>query len=101
MENAKLQLNGKEYELPVIIGTENEVGIDIRKLRAQSGAITLDPGFANTGSCKSAITFINGEEGILRYRGYNIEDLAKTRFTKVCYLLINGHFPSHQEWRKF
>lgn len=104
MENAKLILNGKEYEFPVIVGTENEVAIDIRKLRDTTGAITYDPGYANTGSCKSAITYIDGDKGILRYRGYPIEELAgKVRFSAVAYLLIYGRLPTEEEfleWRK-
>ena len=73
---AILELDGKKYEFPVIVGTENEVAIDINKLRDLTGAITMDPGYKNSGSCKSDITFLDGEEGILRYRGYSIEDLA-------------------------
>ncbi|HQL96387.1 MAG TPA: citrate/2-methylcitrate synthase, partial [Candidatus Hydrogenedentes bacterium] len=69
MENAKLILGGKEYELPTFAGTENEVAVDIKKLRDMTGAITYDPGYGNTGACKSAITYIDGEKGILRYRG--------------------------------
>jgi citrate synthase len=89
MNNAILSLDGKSYELPVLLGTEGEVGIDISDLRAQSGAVTLDQGYANTGSCKSAITFIDGEKGILRYRGYAIEELAEqASFDEVAYLLI-------------
>ena len=76
MSTAKLILEGKEFELPLTVGTEGEVGVDITSLRSQSGAITLDPGYGNTGSCESAITFIDGERGILRYRGYPIEELA-------------------------
>ena len=84
MSNAKISLNGEEYELPVVVGTEGEVGIDITKFRGAAKAITVDPGYGNTGSCKSAITFINGEEGILRYRGYPIEQLAdKSSFEEV------------------
>ena len=101
-EIAKLSLKGKEYELPVIEGTENEKAIDIAKLRAQSGLITIDPGFKNTGSTKSAITFLDGEKGILRYRGYNIEDLAdNSNFLEVSYLLINGELPSKSEYDTF
>ena len=97
MDPAKLILDGNEYELPVVIGSEGEVGIDITKLRAATGAITLDPGYGNTGSCQSAITFINGEEGILQYRGYPIEELAaRGRFVEVSYLLIYGDMPSPQ-----
>ncbi len=103
MDAAKLILNGKEHELPVVTGTEGEVGIDIAKLRAETGAITLDPGYGNTGSTESAITFIDGEKGILRYRGYDIEELAEnTRFTETAYLLIYGKLPNEKElaeWR--
>ncbi len=77
MSTAKLSLNGKEYEFPVVVGTEDEIGIDISALRAKTGSITLDPGYGNTGACQSAITFIDGEKGILRYRGYPIEELAE------------------------
>lgn len=96
---AKLILDGKEYELPVVVGSEGEVGIDVSKLRAISGAITLDDGYANTGACKSAICFIDGEKGILRYRGYDIQDLARgdTRFSEVCYLLLYGELPNKQQ----
>ena len=76
-ESAKLSFKGQDYEFPVITGTENESAIDIAKLRASSGLITLDPGYKNTGATTSAITFLDGEEGILRYRGYRIEDLAR------------------------
>ena len=82
---AKLILDGKEYELPVLVGTEGEVGVDIAQLRAKSGAITLDTGYGNTGACESAITFIDGEAGILRYRGYPIEEIAtQATFTEIC-----------------
>ncbi len=102
MDNAKLILNGKEYELPVVVGTEDEVGIDITQLRAKSGAITLDDGYGNSGSCSSAITFIDGEKGILRYRGYPIEELAENAsFTEVCYLLIYGKLPNVKELEAF
>ncbi|MCM2316818.1 MAG: citrate (Si)-synthase, partial [Thermoanaerobaculia bacterium] len=102
MDNAKLILNGKEYELPVVVGTEDEVGIDITQLRAKSGAITLDDGYGNSGSCSSAITFIDGEKGILRYRGYPIEELAENAsFTEVCYLLIYGKLPNTNELEAF
>ena len=100
--NAKLSLNGKEMDLPVTVGSEGEVGIDISKLRPQTGAITLDPSFANTGACESAITFINGEEGILRYRGYDISDLANhASFPEVCHLLIYGRLPTRPERVEF
>lgn len=104
MGSARLNLDGKDYEFPTVIGTEQEVGIDIATLRAKSNAITLDPGFGNTGSCKSAITFIDGEKGILRYRGYPIEQLAENAsFSEVSYLLIYGELPNRQqlaEWRR-
>lgn len=101
-EIAKLSFKGKEYELPVTTGSENEEAIDIAKLRGQSGLITLDPGFKNTGSTKSAITFLDGEKGILRYRGYNIEDLAeKSNFLEVSYLLIHGELPTKEQYDKF
>jgi citrate synthase len=99
---AQLSLEGKQYELPVVVGSEGEVGIDIQQLRAQSGAITLDPGYGNTGACESAITFIDGEAGILRYRGYPIEEIAgKAQFTEICYLLIYGSLPSRAEFKQF
>jgi citrate synthase len=102
MTHATLLLNGREYQLPVTTGTEDEVAIDISQLRAQSGAVTLDPGYANTGSCNSRITFIDGERGILRYRGYPIEQLAeKASFTEVAYLLINGELPTADELDAF
>jgi len=99
---AILELNGKKYEFPVIVGTENEVAIDIDKLRALSGAITIDPGYKNSGSCSSAITFLDGEEGILRYRGYSIEDLAdKSSFLEVSFLLVFGELPTKTQIEKF
>jgi len=102
-DKAKIEVGGKSYEFPIITGTENEHGIDISSLRGSTGGyVTLDPGFKNTGSCESAITFLNGEEGILRYRGYSIEDLAeKADFLEVCYLLIFGELPNKQELEKF
>ncbi len=101
-ETAKLLLNGKEYDLPVSTGSEQEVAVDISKLRAQSGAITLDPGFTSTGACTSAVTFIDGERGILRFRGYPIEQLAEhSTFIEVCYLLINGDLPTETQLRSF
>ncbi|MEO1333443.1 MAG: citrate synthase [Myxococcota bacterium] len=101
-ETAKLLLNGKEYELSVSTGSEQEVAVDISKLRAQSGAITLDPGFTSTGACTSAVTFIDGERGILRFRGYPIEQLAEhSTFIEVCYLLINGNLPTETQLRSF
>ena len=99
MEPAKLSLNDHEVEFPVTVGTEKEVGFDILKLRSTTGAITLDPGFANTGSCESSITYIDGEKGILRYRGYTIEDLAThSTFVDVAHLLIKGHLPTQSEF---
>ncbi|MBS0261423.1 MAG: citrate synthase [Planctomycetes bacterium] len=104
MEAAKLTLDGKEYEFPTLVGTEGEVGVDISTLRAKSNAITLDPGFGNTGSCQSAITYIDGEQGILRYRGYPIEQLAEhASFSEVSYLLIYGELPNARQaadWRR-
>lgn len=101
-DKATLTYDGKSYEFPVIEGTENEKAIDIKKLRASSGMITLDPGYKNTGSCESAITFLDGEKGILRYRGYAIEELAeKADFLEVAYLLIFGELPNKHELTKF
>jgi citrate synthase len=99
---ARLILDGKELELPVVVGSEGEIGLDITQLRAKSGAITLDQGYGNTGACESSITFIDGEQGILRYRGYPIEDLAeKADFVEVCYLLVYGRLPSRDEFKEF
>ena len=94
---ATLTLDGKTYDIPVIEGTEGEKAIDIRQLRRDTGLITFDPGFGNTGSCKSAITFMNGEKGILRYRGIPIEQLAEhSTFVETAYLLINGNLPDRK-----
>ena len=102
MASAKITIEGNDYELPVDVGSEGEVGLNIRALRKQSGAITYDPGYGNTGSCSSSITFIDGEKGILRYRGYPIEQLAEScRFTEVIYLLINGELPTESQYREF
>ena len=100
---ATLEVNGKKLEFPVIKGTENEIAIDIKTLRSASGGVvTIDPGYKNTGSCTSAITFLNGEEGILRYRGYSIEELAeKANFLEVAYLLIFGELPTAEQLAKF
>ncbi|ALM49876.1 type II citrate synthase [Flavobacterium psychrophilum] len=99
---AILEIDGKRYEFPVIVGTENETAIDIDKLRGLTGAITIDPGYKNSGSCKSEITFLDGEQGILRYRGYSIEQLAeKSNFLEVSYLLIFGELPTAAELEKF
>jgi len=101
-KTAILELDGKKYEFPIIVGSENEVSIDINKLRDLTGAITLDPGYKNSGSCKSEITFLDGEEGILRYRGYSIEDLAdKAGFLEVSYLLIFGELPTANQLTQF
>ena len=100
--NATLEYNGKKFEFPVLEGTENELAIDIKTMRADSGMITIDPGFKNTGSCESAITFLDGEKGILRYRGYSIEELAeKADFLEVAYLLIFGTLPNQGQLDKF
>lgn len=88
-KTAILKYDGKEYEFPIIVGSENEPAIDIEQLRALTGAITLDPGYKNSGSCKSEITFLDGEEGILRYRGYSIEDLASKANFFRSFLFIN------------
>lgn len=99
---ATLEIDGKKYEFPVIVGTENEVAIDIDKLRSATGAITMDPGYKNSGACKSEITFLDGEEGILRYRGYSIEELAeKSNFLEVSYLLIFGELPTKTQIEQF
>ncbi|MEX1193298.1 MAG: citrate synthase [Brumimicrobium sp.] len=101
-ETAKIEIGGKTYEFPVVTGTENEKAIDIKTLRATSGCITIDPGFKNTGSTTSAITFLDGEKGILRYRGYPIEQLAeKATFLEVAFLLIYGELPTTTELEKF
>ncbi len=102
-DKATLEYNGQKYEFPVIKGTENEFAIDIKTLRsATGGLITIDPGYKNTGSCESAITFLNGEKGILRYRGYSIEELAeKADFLEVAFLLIFGELPNKSELQKF
>jgi citrate synthase len=97
-EHVKIVLDGDTYELPVVVGTEGEKAIDIGQLRQMTGLITLDPGYANTGSCKSAITFMDGEKGILRYRGIPVEELAKhSSFIETSYLLINGVLPTKEE----
>ena len=100
--SATLEFDGKSVALPMIKGSEGEVAIDIQALRAKSGAITLDPGFGNTGSCRSAITFIDGEKGILRYRGYPIEELAEmSNFLEVAWLLMYGELPTSAELSSF
>ncbi|ALM20431.1 citrate synthase [Nonlabens tegetincola] len=102
-DKAILEIDGEKYEFPIITGTENERAIDIKALRGATGGVTtIDPGYKNTGSCESAITFLNGEEGILRYRGYSIEDLAeKADFLEVAYLLIFGELPTKEQLDKF
>jgi citrate synthase len=95
-------IDGKTLELPTVVGSEGEVGIDISTLRAKTGAITLDPGYGNTGACKSAITFIDGNKGILQYRGYDIAELAKkSTFIETAYLLIYGELPTSTELAAF
>ena len=101
-KSAILEIDGTKYELPVMVGSENETAIDISKLRDLSGAITYDPGYKNSGVCKSDITFLDGEEGILRYRGYSIEDLAdKADFLEVSYLVIFGELPTKDQLENF
>ncbi|MEM7379812.1 MAG: citrate synthase [Bacteroidota bacterium] len=101
-DKATLEFNGEKYEFPVIEGSENELAVDVKTMRAASGMITIDPGYKNTGSCQSAITFLDGEKGILRYRGYSIEDLAeKADFLEVAYLLIFGELPNKEQLDKF
>jgi len=97
-ETVEVRIGDRTIELPVLEGSEGEKGIDITKLRAETGYITLDPGYANTGSCRSAITFIDGEKGILRYRGIPIEELAEnSSFLEVAYLLIHGELPKREQ----
>ncbi len=99
---ATLRLDDKEYSFPVIVGSEGERGIDISKLRSDTGAITYDDGFGNTGSCTSSITFIDGETGILRYRGYPIEELAeRSNFIESAYLVMHGELPKLEQRREF
>src|SRR5215211_50427 len=94
-DTAKLELEGRTIELPTVIGSEGERAIDVSELRNTTGYITLDPGYPNTGSCLSAITFIDGERGILRYRGIPIEELAeRSTFVETAYLLIYGQLPT-------
>lgn len=101
-EVATLNIGGETYEIPVIVGTEGERALDISKLRGQSGIVTLDPGYKNTGATTSGITFLNGEEGVLRHRGYSIEDLAgKSSFMEVSYLLVHGELPTPEQLDKW
>ena len=102
MEKAQLIIKDKTIELPVITGSENEKGIDVTRLRKETNYITFDPSYANTGSCISNITYIDGEKGILRYRGYPIEQLAeKASFVEVIYLMLYGELPNKKELEKF
>ncbi len=102
MANITLNYDGKTLEFPLTVGSEKEGGIDIAKLRSSSGLVTLDPGFLNTASTTSAITFLDGEKGILRYRGYPIEQLAeKSTFIEVAYLLLYGELPSASQLAAF
>lgn len=101
-ETVKIILGDKTIELPVITGTENEKAIDITTLRSQTGYITFDPGYKNTGATESAITFLDGEKGILRYRGYSIEELCENAsFLEVAFLILEGHLPSKEEYQNF
>ncbi len=101
-ETVKVEIEGKTIELPVVTGSEGEKAIDVSTLRKETGYITLDPGYVNTGSCESAITFIDGEKGILRYRGYDIAELCeKSTFVEVAYLLIYGELPKKEELLNF
>jgi citrate synthase len=101
-KTAKLTLGDKEIDLPVIVGTEGEVAVDIRQLRQKTGAVTYDPGLGNTGACQSKITFLDGEQGILRYAGYPIEELAqKSHFVEVMWLLLHQELPSAQQLQQF
>ena len=99
---ATLKLENQDYSFPVIVGTEGEKALDIRNLRNESGCITYDEGYGNTGSCQSAVTFIDGEAGVLRYRGYPIEQLAEhSSFIETAYLIINGELPTPAERKRF
>ncbi len=101
-EAASLRIDGRELDLPIVTGTDGDDAIDIARLRSESGLITLDPGYGNTGACTSAITFLDGEEGILRYRGYPIEQLAEqSTFLEVAYLLIWGDLPTREQLDRF
>ena len=101
-KNASLSYDGKSFELPTVVGTEAETAVDIAQLRAKSGLITLDSGYANTGACTSKITFIDGEKGVLRYRGYPVEELAeRSSFVETSYLLIFGELPTAAQLAEF
>ena len=100
--NAILTLDDKQITLPLIVGTENERALDVRALRDKTGYITFDEGYGNTGSCQSSITYIDGEQGILRYRGYSIEQLAQqSNFIEVAYLIIHGELPTLEQRKQF
>ena len=103
-ETASLNIDGKTIDLPLVRGTEDEVACDISALRSQTGTITIDSGYGNTGSCKSGVTYLDGEKGILRYRGYPIEQLAeKATFLEVAYLLVYGELPNRDQladWKR-
>jgi len=101
MSSAKFVYDGKELDLPIITGSMGEVGVDISKLRSATGAVTMDLGYGNTGSCQSQIAFIDGEEGVLLYRGYPIEEMVGASFLDISYMLIYGHLPSQDELNKF
>ncbi len=101
MSSAKFVLEGKEIDLPVITGSMGEVGVDISKLRSSTGAITMDLGYGNTGSCQSDIAFIDGEQGVLLYRGYPIEEMVGASFLDISYMLIYGQLPSQDQLNKF
>ena len=99
---AKLEVEGQSYEFPILEGSEGERALDISDLRAKTGLITLDPAFKNTGSCESSVTFIDGERGILRHRGYSIEELTeKSTFLEVSYLLLYGELPSKTDLERW
>jgi citrate synthase len=101
-EIVKINIEGKDLECPVIVSTEGEKAIDISKLRSTTGYITMDPGFGNTGSCKSSITYLDGDKGILRFRGIPIEQLAEqSTFIETAFLLFHGHLPTQTELDKF
>jgi citrate synthase len=101
-DTARIEFDGKTLDLPVIRGSEDEAAVDIAKLRSETGLITMDPGYGNTGSCTSAITFLDGERGILHYRGYPIEQLAEnSTFLEVAYLLIYGELPNKEQLDRF
>lgn len=101
-EFATLELEGKKYQIPVTRGTEDEIGLDISTLRKEAGCVTLDYGYMNTGSCQSSITYLDGEKGILRYRGYPVEELAeKADYIEVAYLLVHGNLPNMKEREQF